>query len=426
MPSVSHGQIGRRQLLLGIVGSTAGAFLSTTLAGTAGAKTAHTPVLPNPPSSGIPLAQIFESAGMDRSVYQDRVYFVWSSHQPDPWPGVVGSVYVPGFRDPDRTHDLAWYQQNHPTWVLYQADRVTPAYIYTYPNGNPMPLDVSNPDVREFFFSTYVQPWIDRGYPIIGVDNISLFNTQRAGRFDADGNWVQMFSGAVTDPAHITWVVDWIQYVADRLHAQGVGIAGNIGAPPSRLSDTVAMQGIRETIAIVDLWLDEIGFTAARPTNITDAQWQAKFQLVRDVAATTRYVSINQMTTPLLADADQDQVDWAVANFLLSREQPSMFTLCGLQEYRVFLDRPEIRVDVGAPTGPPTQVASGAWKRCYDNGFVIVNPSSTAAASVTLPPGIWHTVHGLDHVGTTNVGATRGLVLLPGPANASSGGRNPR
>lgn len=146
---------------------------------------------------------------------------------------------------------------------------------------------MSNPDVRTFYFDTYVQPWIDKGYPIVGVDNVALFNTQRSGRYDENGNWVPMLSGDVTDPAHITWVLDWIEYLADRLHAQGVGIAANIGAPPSRLLDTVGMQGVRDAISLVDVWLDEAGFTDARDSNITDAFWRAKFQLVRDTTPST-------------------------------------------------------------------------------------------------------------------------------------------
>ena len=44
---------------------------------------------------------------------------------------------------------------------------------------------------------------------------------------------------------------------------------------------------------------------------------------------------------------------------------------------------PSVTADVGIPTGPRTAVGA-AWKRSYSGGVVVVNPSSTATATVAL------------------------------------------
>jgi hypothetical protein len=44
-------------------------------------------------------------------------------------------------------HDLNWFLTNHPDWIVYLGDRVTPAYM----GGSAIivPLDIGNPDVRD-------------------------------------------------------------------------------------------------------------------------------------------------------------------------------------------------------------------------------------------------------------------------------------
>jgi hypothetical protein len=52
-------------------------------------------------------------------------------------------LFIASYRDPD-SRDLAWWQANHPSWVLYACDQVTPAGLATDPE---ITLDISNPDV---------------------------------------------------------------------------------------------------------------------------------------------------------------------------------------------------------------------------------------------------------------------------------------
>jgi hypothetical protein len=44
--------------------------------------------------------------------------------------------------------DLAWFQANHPDWIIYTDDQKTPAYMFN--DRSWVPLDISNPTVQEF------------------------------------------------------------------------------------------------------------------------------------------------------------------------------------------------------------------------------------------------------------------------------------
>ncbi len=84
---------------------------------------------------------------------------VWGSFQPSVWnqnhPGMIVSRYVLPNEDVRLIsgHDLTWFQQNHPDWILYACDN----------NGNPthdpaasgtgfgdVPLDIHNPAVVQY------------------------------------------------------------------------------------------------------------------------------------------------------------------------------------------------------------------------------------------------------------------------------------
>eukprot|EP01047_Picozoa_sp_COSAG01_P025053 COSAG01_NODE_1568_length_9874_cov_15.549872_6_plen_242_part_00 len=84
---------------------------------------------------------------------------LWKAHSPD----LIVSVYIPMTRDfrvcrtepePEEStpfhwsRNLSWWQAHHPDWIVYKADRKTPAYQYDDPCC--VPLDISNALVRQF------------------------------------------------------------------------------------------------------------------------------------------------------------------------------------------------------------------------------------------------------------------------------------
>jgi hypothetical protein len=370
-------------------------------------------------TSGMPRAQIEDSKVTNLSVYASRVYFTWAASEVTTQSPGITSKYFPYARDPDKTHTLAWYQANHPDWVVYTCDKVTPAYGYTYSSGNNMSIDVTNAAVRSYYFSTYIQPAIQQGYPMIALDNIALTNWDgRCGHYDTNGNWVQQFSGATNDSAYTAMVQNWVQYLAGLLHAQGIGVAGNLTYP---IGNNALLPAMKQMVLTVDLWTDEQGFTEHQDANINDANWATKFNFVRQMDS-RYYVPINKTTdgTSLISPTPtgytaptQKQMDWAVANYLLYREAHTLLSVCGVNDFGYFVDTAALNVNLGSPSAAPVQDVSGAWTRTYSGGMVIVNPSSTVTASVSLPAGRWVDTHGATYSVQISMTPNSGVMLMP-------------
>jgi len=112
---------------------------------------------------------------------------------------------------------------------------------------------------------------------------------------------------------------------------------------------------------------------------LTGADWAFQMRLLREAQARHK-VFIAIAYGP--AD-DAPAMDYARASFLLfargSRTAFSYSPLCGVEP-----SAPRWRADVGAPRGAASQ-AGAVWRRDFENGLVLVNPSS--AATVTVPLG---------------------------------------
>jgi hypothetical protein len=293
--------------------------------------------------------------------------------------------------------------------VEYESDRLTPAYGYTYAHGNVMPIDISNPSVREWYWQTYIQPAVDEGFRIIAFDNVNLQNGEkRVGHFDDKKIWVKQFSGERIDDVYISAVLDWMEYLSVRLHKAGIGVAANITFP---LGKPQLEPSVRRLIGMVDIWADEQGFTHHDDAGVSDENWQRKFEFVRSVEAGTVHWAVNELSSRHLAEATQAQIDWAIANFYLYREKDSLLTVCGAQEYGVYVDTAAMHVDLGHAISPPVHEIYGAWTRRYSAGIVAVNPSSKRAVAVPLPPGIWIDSNGGKHVGQLELAVTSGVML---------------
>lgn len=390
----------RRSLL---AGTAATAFLAAGTTTPARA-TSSALTLPNPPADGIGRGQVFDNSIPDRSVYAGLVQFVWGASSLAQPAGAVPSAYMPAFRDYDKTHTLAWYQANHPDWVVYLADRTTPAWEFG--NTTYVPIDFQNPDVRTYYWNAFVQPKIDAGYPIIALDNVGTFNAFLSAGHWQGSTWIQQYSGERVDTAWSSAVLDWLSYLSGRLHGLGIGLAANI-----TWNGSVVLSDMLEAVSLVDVYVDEQGFTVHRPGNYNDTAWLDKYNFTRQIAAQTLHFAINQTTEETLATATQEQLDWAVANYLLYREQKSMMTLCGLGEYHVWVDCPQLHTNIGAPSAAPVHDASGAYTRSYQRGLTLVNPSSTATAVVSLPSGTWTDLHGATVSGQLSLPPNSGSVL---------------
>jgi hypothetical protein len=418
-----------RSPMLGLVLCVASTLAMDARAGES--SSAPPPHLPSPPHADLPRAQCFDYQVKDKSVYADKYYFIWgarSHEQPGP---VVASCYFPIGRDTGMHRDLKWWKANHPDWIVYQRDRVTPAWGFTYTSRECVPLDYGNPEMREWYFATLVLPAVEAGWKVIGFDNCSGTSSnwdKRSGHYDREGNWIELYPDDPKDQRSAEDLIAWLRYLSKRLHSMGVGMAANIGLQrPTRNPDA-----LRRAIDAVDIVVDEAGFTWHRDANVGDSLWEDKVALLRHVLPTKRYMCINTTTGPAkpagkmhqdieasryrgcLATASHEQVAYAIGSFLIVREPGSMICLCGVNEYGTYLDRPELNVAIGSPVAAPSRLPCGVWVRQYTGGLVLVNPSSQSPGAVELPSGGWQDFGaGAELKQAVTLPPNRAMVLLP-------------
>ena len=335
------------------------------------------------PSGGIPLAQIFDSKIEDADVYTknaSKVYFIWGAKKADADEQILDSKYFPSIRNPDRKLDIAWYQKNHPDWIMYQQDQKTPAYGYIYNYGGLVPLNVSDKMVQEYYLNSFIKPALKLGYSAVAMDNVDFSNWPKAVGHFKDGQWQNSYTGKKNDTVFHRTMLNWLKFLSSNLQPQGIKVVANIKA------NTAPEKTIVEAIRSVDIWLDETGF-AHRGINVTDKEWDKTVSILQKITPDKGYVSINQMNGEV-ETAPAGQVEWVIANFLLTRGPQSLLAMVSYTDkaiYHTFNYRKEFDTNIGEPAGAAEKGENGIWSRKYTKGIVYVNPSSKETVTISLP-----------------------------------------
>ncbi len=353
-----------------------------------------------------------------------KVDYVWGSEWANSTPSVYRSFYIPYDRDEDTryysaAHDLAWWTANHPDWIEYQCDRTTVAYEFG--DTNSIPLDITNPAVVNYIEQTYIAPALapGGGYEGIAFDNPDFRNAgpwtgQRCGHYDAAGHWIAQFHGTTDDPAYRSAILTWEQAVYHWIHARfsGATMAVNFSYDPQFPADSLAM------LRYLDIDVDEQGFTngsSGPPWQFTDAAWQQQMLALQYNASLGHGLfSINQEPVPF-SQISVAQVQWAIANYLLVKNQSSFLYICGYQQYGYLLLRTEYSAPIGQPIGGMVAM-QGVYLRDFTQGLAIVNPSSTSTSVVRLQ-GAYRTLYGQVVRNQVRLAPDSGLVLLATNSN---------
>jgi Hypothetical glycosyl hydrolase family 15 len=297
-------------------------------------------------------------------------------------PDTLLSYYMPFHRDNGtftdaaigkNQHDLDYWKSFHPDWILYECDRVTPAYEYGDPN---MPLDFSNPDLIAWQVQTYAQPADQNGYDALAVDNFNTENLFGACGYYRHGKWVQRYTGQVDDPHWHADIVTWLTRMQAALRSlpRPLALIPNLGFgsdPP--LSDPT----VRQIVSHVDAILDERGFTEFGDGYATGSNWLQIIQFIESVQKQNKaYYIINQFQS-----VDRAQIEWALASYLMCKEHLASVFISEEHDYGRSLYYPEYSAPIGNPSSKIYQSQHIYW-RDYSNGLVAVNPSDTQSYTV--------------------------------------------
>jgi hypothetical protein len=369
---------------------------------------------------------------------------VWGAYSPSVWnglhPGMIVSRYILPVGDDSSMshHDLTWWQQNHPTWILYACDSSgNPTHTLAWPGGNfqNVPLDFSNPQVIQYQIQMYVNFLKGNGYNTLAADNTDLLNyTKGGGEFNepyvssdygcgtwsADGSTFTKLFGPGTDPAFISAMVNWVKSVGAGLHQAGLKLLIN-----HPLNNNVTNANEQALLSGADGMIYENGFTfygkyqsqaAAFVRNaIPWAQYTQQhgiaFLITDYLCNTYGGTQAFNNNAPCPFDPMQipaPQVDWALATYaLVNYGGADVYISPQTGETPSY--RPEYSTTYGSPcSGTYTNVTTNVYERTFSGALAIVN-ASTASYSFTLPQG--HTYRDIEGRAVTNP-----LVLQPADA----------
>lgn len=339
-----------------------------------------------------------------------KVDYVWGSDYANQPPGVYNTQYEPFDREPRGTsHDLAWFQANHPDWIEYQCDKSSVAYEFGDPN---VPLDITNPAVLQYLLQTYYAPALSEGYAGIAFDNGNLNNQQghRCGVF-RNGAWVQEFSGNSDDSAYHSAILQWAQWMSGQVHALGGSFNLNFSYDFSDPTDSNAL------LQMVDVLADERGFTnwgGSSSNYLTENDWLANMQALEALNSQGKALfSINEEPNSF-ATLTQNEVQWVLANYLLVKGAHSYVEITGTQEYGSLFLRPEYSAPVGHAVNA-MYFSQGVYMRDFSNGKAIVNPSASQSFLVPLPTNSYTDLYGNNPGGTVTIPPDSGIVLVGPP-----------
>jgi len=324
------------------------------------------------------------------------------------------SYYIPFHRDGGtfsnqdvgKQHNLAYWKNFHPDWVLYQCDRSTPAFEYGNPN---IPLDFTNPAVISWQIQTYAQPASENGYGAIAADNLNMENLFAACGFYRNGRWMQRYTGEINDPQWRADIVTWVTRMQAALYAlhHPLALIPNLSIGSVAFNDPT----VQQVIDHVDGVLDEGGFTDYGHSYVTDLTWVHYVRFIEHVQQENKpYYIVNQFKPYTLGSS---QIEWVLASYLMGKHHLASVSIVTSQEYGSDKRFSQYNAQIGSPNGEFYQ-SQGVYWRTYSNGLVVVNPSSINEYIVKTSASHYVDLDG-NHVSQTfTLPPHSGLVLMPG------------
>lgn len=344
-------------------------------------------------------------------------------------PTIRTSIYYPLGTDAlsnqfgDLGHKITWWLKNHPSWILYECDQKTVAYVPGIPE---VPVDISNPSVVNYLLTTVGTHAENNGYSALSLDFVGPNNqtggqnggTRGCGVWTTNGQgqkqWVQKFSGQKVDSAWSNAVLAYLSAADTYLHGlpRPLALWGNNVTSGSAPGDPFETQAVAD----LDIVNDENGFASygkfandATFNNLvywaTDAQSQGKGFMIAAL------FQDDPLTDP--------EIEYAVAGYLMLKEQAATmdaftYGTYGNEEYRQAYN-----AAIGSPCAPmyggPKYQGLGqyVYYRQYSGGIALINDKATQTYTVSLPqPSYTDAVTGATVNSPVQIGPNSGLVLL--------------
>jgi len=398
----------------GPIGAVGSMFSSPAPTGTAAALSTAAPVgtangLISSTSGRIGLFQAFDfhMTAAQRIAAGPRYDVVWGGNYPAQWLTKHASIVVSYYfimEQSDPKHTLAWYQANHPDWILYNCTSSgTPTHTVAYmPGQTSVPLDIRNPSVVDFQIRTMAAPpVIASNYTALAVDQV-VFTIPMGGNAGAGSygcgvyqgsNFVTRYTGK-KDPAWASDTVNWVK-AAKGILTSDPAIAPHhikliINHPAGNISDP----NEQSLLANVDAAVNEVGFSdygnyTKEPARFATSLDYMTYEQSQGVTALVidKFIQSGKLTAI--------QREWSIGTYLMGNNGSALLyaTYGGLGTggYGLEYYYPEYTTAMGAPCGAVYKDSSSpdVYERAFENGFVAVNAGTKTTEAAHLPTHVY-------------------------------------
>lgn len=373
---------------------------------------------------------------------------IWGSFSAGTWDGAHPGMIVSRYEIPNDDenmisgHDLAWWQANHPDWVLYACDaggNPTKDVPWAETGFADVPLDIHNPDVVNYQAHLLGNYMIANGYNTLAADNITFVNYLEApnpvlGEGSVQKNWyacgvyqngsfVRRYGSAGSsdfdqpDPAWISDLINWLAQT-QQIFATDATLAPHhlhiiVNHPVLDSSPNANEQSM---LNYIDGMVDENGYThygtLLSGNNFAGTlNWAEYLQAHHKAAFITDYFCTGSGCSSDVSSLTAQQVDWALSSYAIGNEGgEDLYT--SPHGGSLYSYRPEYSTSYGAPCSSYTMLSSFVYERKFQGALVVVNASGSSY-NLTLPAG--HTYHDIEGRTVSNplvLSGTDGYVLL--------------
>lgn len=340
-----------------------------------------------------------------------RYDFVWGTSKPSAWKAgnsnIVTSWYAPFDGDFTPQHGLTWWKANHPSWVLYKCNKISPSGMDGLAN---VPLDISNPAVVQWQMQTYTPRIESGGYDALALDLVGLNNENGGCGVFINGVWHQRFTGQIVDSAWAKAVIAWHKYAFGYVHGLPRPLQLGINHVPENrpFGDSEEDQ----LLNYMDFIDDESSFTNYGNSYASSAKVQLIIQWMKYVQNMNKpWIVDDKWNTSTLS---QRQFNWAISTYLLGKYHYSTVFIDHLPGYGYEYWYSQYKATIGHPCGDmyadPLHV--GVFYRKYSSAFIVVNTTIGNTYKVALPLPSYINLYGLKVTSPLTIGPDNGQVLL--------------
>ncbi len=317
-------------------------------------------------------------------------------------------------------HDLNYWRQNFPTWILYACDssgNPTKDLAYTPGDGfKDVALNIHDQSVINYQVASLTNYVLKHGYNALALDEVIFTDFMIGGNPAwgqtrntteyACGTWnstftqfTKIYSGR-TDPTWTADVVNWVKTA--RQVATTNHLAVIVNHPAGRVGDP----NEKSLLSNVDVTMNESGFSdygnATRSSFFVGTQSWMKY--VQSLGRAFVLINKYQHDSPVVTT---DHLEYSIGTYLMGNEgSADLFTVGGNGAgtgYGAEQYYKEYAIAFGTPCGEMYRdtVSTDIYYRRFTHGLSVVNAGDTQTEKATLPSNHQYTDIRRGAVGST-------------------------